>query len=599
VVTYGESPVATIRSGIRELRAEAERLGIEIPPDAELARMPGWPSTKEAAALGMPQLRWPAASVQLWPLAQLKPRARNPRTHSEQQIEQIAASMREWGWTNPILVEPDGTIIAGHGRYLGAKKCGFEHAPVIVARGWTPAQVRAYVIADNKLAENAGWDRELLAVELADLADDGYQLELLGFSDDELAALETLNSPPANPDAADEVPEVAAVPVSRLGEVWILGKHRVMCGDSRRAELVAVLMNGEKARLLHADPPYGMGKEADGVANDNLYGDKLDRFQMEWWRACRPFLESNASAYVWGNSPDLWRLWYRRQHADGAGFDGLDASEQMTFRNEIVWDKKSIAGMASEDMTQYPEASERCLFFQLGRYVFLVNQTKDDYWEGWEPIRRWMCAQRDAADLSPAQIKKACGNHMYGHWFGRSQWVFISRDNYEKLQELAKGKAFERDYDDLRREYSQLKAVFDGEIRDPRAENFRATRPYFDNAHAVMRDVWEFPRVVGEEREGHATPKPVDMCERVMRSSLRDGELALEPFGGSGSTLIGAHRSGRRCYLMEIDPLWVDVSVRRWQKYSGLSATLEGDGRTFQQVEHERTQAKALVPARA
>jgi hypothetical protein len=201
----------------------------------------------------------------------------------------------------------------------------------------------------------------------------------------------------------------------------------------------------------------------------------------------------------------------------------------------------------------------------------------------------------DLTAFTPAQIKTACGNHMYGHWFGKSQWVFISRENYEKLQHLAEGRAFDRSYDDLRREYAQLKAVFDGEIRDPRAEQFRASRPYFDNSHSVMRDVWEFPRVVGEEREGHATPKPVDMAERCMRSSLRDGELALEPFGGSFSTLIGAHRAGRRCYAMEIDPLWVDVGVRRWQKYSGLTATLEGDGRTFQQVEHERTQAKAVV----
>lgn len=542
-------------------------------------------------------MKWPAATVEIWPIDRPKERTKNPRTHSAEQVEQVAASMREWGWTNPLLVDEDGVLIAGHCRLLAGKKNGYQEAPVMTARGWTPEQIRAYVIADNKLAINAGWDESLLAAELEALTDADFQMELIGFSDEELKSLMAEPEPPPNNDGRDDVPEPQAQAVTGVGEVWVCGRHRVMCGDSTIADQVAIVMNGEKGRLMHADPPYGMGKEDVGVLNDNLYGDKLDRFQMSWWHAWRPFLEPNASAYIWGNAPNLWRLWYRRAQNKKTDVGGLDESEPLTLRNEIVWDKKSIAGMASEDLTQYPEASERCLFFQMGRHVLLVNQTKDDYWDGWEPIRRWLCEERDRAGWKPSDVKRICENHMYGHWFGKSQWVFITREHYEKLQRAAAGKAFTRDYADLDREYRTAAKVFNGEVKDPRVAEFRAARPFFDNAHSVMRDVWEFSRVSGDDRHDHATPKPVDMMERVMRSSLRDGELAVEPFIGSGSTLIGAHKAQRRLFGMELDPRWVDVTVRRWQSYSGLKATLEGDGRTFDEVERERTKAKAVVSA--
>lgn len=538
---------------------------------------------------------WPATAVELWPIDNLKPRARNVKIHTDEQVEQIAASMREWGWTNPILAEEDGVIIAGHGRWLGGKKNGYQEVPVMVATGWTPEQVRAYVIADNKLAENAGWDEKLLRLELQDLERADFQMDLIGFTAEELKAYTAEPDPPPQDDKRDDVPDRAALAITAVGEVWLCGRHRIMCGDSELADHVAVLMNGETARMIHADPPYGMGKEADGVANDNLYGDKLDAFQNRWWTAWRPFLQHNASAYIWGNAPDLWRWWYRRP-SEAAPIAGLSDREPVTLRNEIVWDKKSIAGMKSEDLTMFPEATERCLFFQLGRHVLLVNQTKDDYWQGWEPIRRWLCEERDRMGWKPGDVKRITENHMYGHWFGQSQWVFITRDNYEKLQRAAAGKAFARPYDDLAREYATAAAIYKGEIRDPRVDAFNAARPFFDNAHAIMRDVWEFPRVSGDERFEHATPKPVDMVERCIRSSAREGEIAAEPFIGTGSTLIGGHKCQRRVYGMEIDPFWVDVTVRRWQSYSGLKATLEGDGRTFDEIEDARTKAKTQLP---
>ena len=393
---------------------------------------------------------------------------------------------------------------------------------------------------------------------------------LLGFTAEELNDL--IGTPRIGPAAdPDVIPELItdAPAVTACGDVWMLGKHRLMCGDAIEAEDVATLMAGKVAHMMHADPPYGMGKEADGVANDNLYGSKLDAFQMAWWQAFRPNLHDNASAYVWGNAPDLWRLWY---------WAGLGDSEPLTMRNEIVWDKANIAGMASPDLTQYPEATERCLFFQIGRHVLLVNQTMADYWQGWEPIRAWMCAQRDAMGWKASDIRRICGNHMHGHWFGTSQWCIISADNYRKLQAAAEGRAFTRDYANLQAEYHEALSEFNVEIRGPRREEFNADRPYFDNAHEVMRDVWEYGRVYGEDRYGHATPKPVAMMERAIRSSTRHGELVIDPFCGTGSTLIGAESAGRICFTMELQPSYVDIAVKRWQQFTGKAATLEGDG---------------------
>lgn len=528
---------------------------------------------------------WPADSVARWPLEKLLPSATNPRTHSDAQVAQIAASMEEWGWTIPVLCDETGRVIAGHGRIAAARLLGFAEVPVMIARGWTDDQKRAYLLADNKLATNAGWDEAALAAELRELNLHGYQIDLVGFSAQELESL--LQPLEAAPPEEPELPELPAVATSRPGDVWRLGDHRIICGDSTHPETVALLFGEEKARAVHADPPYGMGKEADGIANDNLYGEKLDRFQLEWWNVWRAHTEPNGSGFIWGRAADLWRLWYAA---------GLATLEPVTLRNEIVWDNKTIAGMASDEMTQFPETTERALFFQLGRHVFLVNQTKDDFWPGWEPLRAWLAAERDKAGWSAGDVRRIVGNHMHGHWFGRSQWVFITEDNYTKLQAAANGQAFTRSYADLLAEYQQAAAIFKGEVRDPRQAAFNAGRPYFDNAHEVMRDVWEFPRVHGEERFGHATPKPVAMIERICRSLTREGEILAEPFVGTGSGLLAAERTGRRCFGAELEPLYVDVAVKRWQSLTGQIATLEATGEDFEAVYAQRKIATPDLP---
>ncbi len=343
-------------------------------------------------------------------------------------------------------------------------------------------------------------------------------------------------------------------PVSVLGDLWIMGEHKLLCGDSTKPEDTKRLMGNKKAVLIHADPPYGMGKENEGIANDNLYRDKLDAFQMEWWRALRPHVADNGSVYIWGNAKDLWRLWY---------IGGLRDSERLTFRNEIIWDKPFSGmgdGQNNSIMRSYGIKTERCLFFMRGEQGF--NNNADNYWEGWEPIRRYL--KTELAKVGDIKWAKRAAGHSETsgcHWFDKSQWTFPTREVYISWQVAAREHdAFKREYDDLKRE-------------------FYATRAYFDNTHENMTDVWQYDRVKNEERHGHATPKPVAMVCRILKSSSPDGSIVVDPFCGSGPTIIAAERLGRKCYAIEIEPRYIDVTVRRWQNFTGKKAVLERGGK--------------------
>jgi DNA modification methylase len=234
----------------------------------------------------------PADKVEQWPIEKLVPYAKNSRTHSEEQVAQIAASIREWGFTTAVLVDESGSIIAGHGRVMAARKLGMASLPVMVAAGWTDAQKRAYVIADNKLAMNAGWDNELLALELGELGDLGFDLDLVGFTDEEIAALMPEQIEPGLTDD-DAVPEVPEQPVTVLGDVWVLGKHRLMCGDSTSVDAVDKLMDGGRASFCFTSPPYNLGKSValrNGArkGSDSAYNDFQDDGQ--WPELMRGFL---------------------------------------------------------------------------------------------------------------------------------------------------------------------------------------------------------------------------------------------------------------------------------------------------------------------
>lgn len=337
-------------------------------------------------------------------------------------------------------------------------------------------------------------------------------------------------------------------------------------------------MAGRKAALLHADPPYGMGKESEGVANDNLRGRDLDAFQRAWWDVAVPFLSDNASAYVWGWEHNLCLFYV-------SILLPLLASKRVTCKNWIVWNKANGQGISQDGMRRYPALSEHCLFFAFGAEIY--NTNANNYWRGWEPLRSALAAAMDAQGWRVKDLDRITGTKMGRHWVTESQWGLPTLANYQKLLEAAPRPDAFPPYANLLLEYINAKSV----AREQRAE-FYAGRTYFDNTHDAMTDVWRFARVTGDERHGHATPKPVAMMERCMRSSLPEGGLCFEPFGGSGSTLMGAETTGRVCYTMELLAKHVDVIVRRWEIFTGKKATLDGDGRTFEAIAAERTAAQ-------
>jgi len=508
---------------------------------------------------------------------ELTPDPENANSHDEAGIERIAESYQRFGQQKPIVVDANGIVRAGNGQLEAAKRLGWQKIAIVETK-LTGAEATAFAIADNRSGEFSQWNSSRLASALEDLqAESRELLEATGFDQVDLdAMLESLGTAPTggggigSPEATpveiveDEPPEPPADPVTKPGDLWLLGDHRLLCGDSTNAEDVARLMDGAKAALIHADLPYGMGKEKDGVANDNLYRDKLDAFQMQWWNASRPHIEDNASAYIWGNAADLWRLWY---------CGGLADSERMTWRSQIIWNKPPSASaygspIGSECMRSYPHGYEVCLFFMLGEQGF--NNNADNYWEGWEPIRCYLEGEMKRCGWATKDLNRITGTQMAGHWVTKSQWALITAEHYAKIQHAAREhNAFKREHDDLKREHDDLKREHDDLKRE-----WYSTRAYFDNTHDRMTDVWDFPRVTGEERHGHATPKPVSMICRAIKSSTKDGGLVFEPFLGSGTTLIAAEQLDRRCYGMEISPQYCDVIVERWEKLTGEKAEL-------------------------
>ena len=480
----------------------------------------------------------------------------NVRKHDRKNLDAIKASLKKFGQQKPIVVDSKGIVLAGNGTLTAARELGWTEIEVTRTE-LTGSAATAFAIADNRTAELAEWDDDGLAKVLESLkVEDADLFAATGYDDaevDKMVGTEVIE---------DEAPEPPAEPITKAGDLWILGEHRVMCGDSTKAEDVERLMNGKRAQLIHADPPYGMGKEKDGVENDNLYREELDAFQMAWWRAFRPHAEDNAGAYIWGNAEDLWRLWY---------CGGLKNSERLTMRNEIVWDKGHGQGIGSADHRMFPTVSERCLFFMLGEQGF--NNNADNYWEGFEKIRLYLDGERKKVGWTNKVVADFFGFHprMADHWFSKSQWSFPTEDQYKRLQKEAREyDAFKREHDELKREHDELKREHDELKRE-----FYATRAYFDNTHDNMTDVWDFGRVTGEERHGHATPKPVEMMARAIKSSTKDSGLLIEPFLGSGSTLIAAEQLGRKCYGMEIAPAYCDVIVKRWENLTGKKAVIE------------------------
>lgn len=292
-------------------------------------------------------VQWPADKVERRKVSDLVPYARNARTHSPEQVDQIAASIREWGWTTPVLIDESGGIIAGHGRVLAAQKLGIAEVPTMTATGWTEAQKKAYILADNKLALNAGWDTELLKVELSDLKELDFDLPLIGFGDDELAALladktEGLTDP-------DDVPEPPVNPVTMLGDVWVLGKHRIVCGDSTKAEDVAALMGRDRARLVFTDPPYGVKYQSnmrtksakfEVLENDDQLleiGPSISSYSDGWifvwtsWKVQNKWIDLLAE-FGYPTNMVIW-------HKPGGGIGDLKKTFSSDYEVALVWNR--------------------------------------------------------------------------------------------------------------------------------------------------------------------------------------------------------------------------------------------------------------------
>jgi DNA modification methylase len=398
------------------------------------------------------------ATIEHWPVERLVPYEHNARTHSSAQIEQIARSMVEFGFTNPILVDGKSGILAGHARLCAARSLNFEKVPVIVLDHFTDIQKRAYILADNQLALNAGWDDSLLAEQLARLREEGFLLETVGFDDEALAALLGEHTPPPDPDSA---PEIRPIPVSRPGDVWLLGPHRVHCGDATLAATVEILMAGRRASMVFTDPPYNVGYCAGGrpIENDRL-GAGFGPFLTQ---ACANMLVcTDGAIYICMSSSELHTL-HRAFTSSGGHWS--------TF---LIWSKDR---------------------FTLGR---------SDYQRQYEPI---LYGWREGSEH---------------YWCGdRSQG-----------------------------------------------------------------DVWCVDKPLVNDL--HPTMKPVDLIQRAIHNSSRKGELVLDLFAGSGSTLMACELTGRHARMLELDPVYVDVIVRRWQQYTGKDATLDGDGRCFEEVSAER-----------
>lgn len=372
----------------------------------------------------------------------LIPYAKNSRTHDDAQVAQIAASIKEFGWTNPILVDGEHGIIAGHGRLMAARKLGMTEVPVIELKDLTETQKKAYIIADNRLALNAGWDNNMLTIELNELLEDKFSLELLGFNADELNAL--LNPTEVNEGLVDEdeVPEPPPEPITKLGDIWILGNHRLMCGDSTSIDAVDKLMDGQKADMVFTDPPYGV--DYKGINNDSRNG--LEDLLRGAFANYLAVAKSGASIYCFHSDrcADVFHQVFR---------------EFFHFSSMIIWAKNSL----TLSQTDYQSQHEPCLY-------------------GWMDN-------------------------------GKHSW------------------------------YSDRKQT----------------------------SIWKFDK---ERVVGHTTPKPVALVEKALNNSSKGGDVIIDLFGGSGSTLIASEKIGRCARIMELDPIYCDVIVKRWENFTGKKAVL-------------------------
>jgi DNA modification methylase len=405
------------------------------------------------------------------PLGELIPYARNPRTHSDAQIAQIAASIREFGWTVPILVDGANGIIAGHGRVLAARQLGLERVPVIELARMSEAQKRAYVLADNQLALNAGWDEALLRLELADLSKLGFDLGLIGFGEGELERLLSGESRTGLTED-DEAPALPEQAITRPGDRWVLGEHRLLCGDATVRNDIERVLDGQLADMTFTDPPYNVAYGSSG--KDKLRGNQRKILNDD--------LGAGFAAFLYDACVNILTV------TKGACYVCMSSSELHTLQ-------RAFAAAGGKWST----------FVIWAKHTFTLGHA--DYQRQYEPI-------------------------LYGWPAGHDRYWCGARD---------------------------------------------------------QGDVWFVDKPARNDL--HPTMKPVALVERAIRNSSKTRDIVLDPFGGSGSTLIACAKAGRQARLVELDPRYCDVIVRRWQEWTDEQARLEGEGPSFEEIAAQRSDA--------
>ena len=485
------------------------------------------------------------------PISQLNPAAYNPRKDlkpGDPEYKKLKRSIQEFGYVEPIVWNKrTGNIVGGHQRHKVLLDMGMREVDCVVV-DLDETKEKALNLALNKI--QGDWDDLKLKDLLQELDTREFDLELTGFDMDEIEELIAQIHVPEE-IIEDEAPEPPEEPITKPGDIWLLGRHRLLCGDATVAADVERLMNGKKADMVFTDPPYGMKKENEGVLNDNLNYDDLLEFNKKWIPLSFDALKENGSWYCWGMDEPLMDIYSEI-------LKPMIKSQKITFRNLITWDKGHGQGQLSCEFRMYPIADEKCLFVMCGVQGF--NNNADNYFEGWTPIVEYLEKQRQIMGWTIKDTKRIAGHSEKSgcHWFDKSQWMMPTEETYRKWQSAAKGDAFKKEYDELKKEYY-------------------ATRAWFNNTHDNMNNVWHFDRAGKEEREsagGHATPKPIALCSRAIKSSSREEEIVLDLFGGSGSTLIACEQLNRICYMMEIAPVYCDVIVKRWENFTGQRAVL-------------------------
>lgn len=420
----------------------------------------------------------------------LIPYKNNPRTHSSDQVAQLMRSIEAYGFTNPVLVDEGMMIVAGHGRVEAALKLSLKAIPCVQVSGWTDEEKRAYVIADNKLAMNSDWSIDLLTKELEFLKSVDFDMDLLGFDSEELDSfIPEIFEPQADEDAAPALPKKTFV---TKGDVWILGDHRLLCGDSTVLSDVEKVMGGDLAHCVWTDPPYNVNYEskAGKIQNDHMENQAFHDFLYDAYISMYAVLKDGGAIYV--------------AHADTEGLNFRSAFAKAGFKLSgcLIWKKNALVLGRSD----YQWIHEPILY-------------------GWKPT----------------------GSHRFFGGRKNTTFVDLKLPNVEQNPDGS----------------WQINAG--GEIITVRGDNLSVD---MDLSSVIYHDK-------PKKSADHPTMKPVTLIDRFIEHSTKKGDVVLDPFGGSGSTLISCHKLGRKARLIELDEKYCDVIINRWQEYTGLDAKHE------------------------